>query len=220
VRKRNLITGAAAIVLSVVASSGPAMASERGVSNNVDENNSAAGLVRSDGPEGNRGDSCWINTSTGESACADSDESLAVKMLSDFGVVIEGEAPSSLKVEEPLVRSLVARGAQPRAAYLMARWYDGANYSGASWAHTTDATSTPCATPGSYTYGKVSNLSNLSFFDNWNDRISSYQGYNHCSLRLYVNAGFGGSTHGPVKNAPNLGAFDNLASSLDVRYVG
>ncbi|TFC29173.1 hypothetical protein E3O55_09875 [Cryobacterium sp. MDB1-18-2] len=164
---------------------------------------------------------CWDDAATGQSACADSQPALALKLLNDYNVVLEGEVPSALKAP---AAALSARAAARTTAltsnYLMATWYDGDAYTGDSWAHTTSATSNPCPSPGSYTYGDIPNLVTfIPLSGGWSDRISSYQGYNHCSLRLWLDVNFSGSSYGPVKYAPNLGAFNNQASSLDVQYV-
>ena len=49
----------------------------------------------------------------------------------------------------------------------------------------------------------------------WNDRVSSFQGYNNCSVRLWRNGGAEGQRPwGPPSSADTLGTMDNQASSM------
>lgn len=48
----------------------------------------------------------------------------------------------------------------------------------------------------------------------WNDRISSFQGFNNCSVRLWKNGGATGTYWGPATYADTLSTMDNQASSL------
>jgi hypothetical protein len=48
----------------------------------------------------------------------------------------------------------------------------------------------------------------------WNDRVSSFQGFNSCQIKLWQNGGFSGATFGPVTYAYSVGALDNAASSI------
>jgi len=48
----------------------------------------------------------------------------------------------------------------------------------------------------------------------WNDRVSSFQGYNSCQIKLWQNGAFSGSTFGPITYAYSVGALDNQASSI------
>jgi hypothetical protein len=145
------------------------------------------------------------------------DEELAVKILDEFNTVIEGHAPASLKLSESERASIST--AAPLASYLLGKWFSEPNYTGASWAHTTTATSSPCAIPQDYLYGQVDNLGLISLIDHWDNRLSSFRGYNHCGFQLFSGNNLTGSSYGPPLNAPDLGAFDNLANSLRMRYV-
>lgn len=162
---------------------------------------------------------CWGDVATGNTACAATDEELAVKIYEEFNTVIVGDAPASLKLPDSQRTAADEATAAPLASYLLGKWYADANYSGAAWVHTTTATSTPCAIPQDYLYGQVDNLALISLIDPWNNRISSFQGYNHCGFQLWSGNNITGSSYGPVLNAPNLGAFDNQANSLRMRYV-
>jgi len=48
----------------------------------------------------------------------------------------------------------------------------------------------------------------------WNDRVSSFQGFSGCEVRLWQNGGFAGASYGPAPSAGTLGALDNATSSL------
>lgn len=51
----------------------------------------------------------------------------------------------------------------------------------------------------------------------WNDRISSFQGFNQCETRLYEHGNFSGNTYGPVYATDNVGAtMNDEASALRV----
>ena len=43
---------------------------------------------------------CWGDVATGNTACAATDEELAVKIFDEFNTVIQGDAPASLKLSE------------------------------------------------------------------------------------------------------------------------
>ena len=48
----------------------------------------------------------------------------------------------------------------------------------------------------------------------WNDRVSSFQGFNNCSIRLWKNGGATGASWGPATVADTVGSLDNQASSM------
>ena len=48
----------------------------------------------------------------------------------------------------------------------------------------------------------------------WNDRVSSFQGFNNCSVRLWKNGGATGASWGPATVADTVGSLDNQASSM------
>lgn len=145
-----------------------------------------------------------------------------MSIFEQFGVVIEGDAPAALKLTTSQRTALENKAAAPaaaQAATLLGQWYDGQNYTGSAWVHTTTATTNPCPSPQDYLYGDVTNLEINSVFDGWGNRIRSFQGYNHCGFQLFTGVNFGGSSYGPALNAPTLGAFDQVANSLRMRYV-
>jgi hypothetical protein len=48
----------------------------------------------------------------------------------------------------------------------------------------------------------------------WNDRISSFQAYANCDVRLFSNGFLTGSVYGPSTSANSLGSMDNQTSSI------
>lgn len=48
----------------------------------------------------------------------------------------------------------------------------------------------------------------------WNDRVSSFQGYNNCSVKVWQNGHASGASYGPATYANSLGSMDNQTSSL------
>jgi hypothetical protein len=49
----------------------------------------------------------------------------------------------------------------------------------------------------------------------WNDRISSFDGYNHCEVKFWQNSPFApGATYGPVASAYSLGSMGDEVSSM------
>ncbi len=48
----------------------------------------------------------------------------------------------------------------------------------------------------------------------WNDRVSSFQGYNSCSIKLWQDGHASGTSWGPATYADSLGSMNNQASSI------
>ena len=48
----------------------------------------------------------------------------------------------------------------------------------------------------------------------WNDRVSSFQAYANCDVRLFSNGFLTGSVYGPSTGANSLGSMDNQTSSI------
>lgn len=165
---------------------------------------------------------CWGDVVSGETECASTQQELAEKIYVEHGVVFSGEVPSELKLpaarQEQIARTAMAP-ASTQASYIMGVWYDGKNRTGSSWTHSTDVAN-PCSRPGSYTYGQLGSL-RLALFgiNNWDNRIRSFVGQNHCGFKLWSESSFQGSTYGPKHLANDLGAMDKQASSLSVEYV-
>jgi hypothetical protein len=48
----------------------------------------------------------------------------------------------------------------------------------------------------------------------WNDRVSSFQGYNNCQIKLWTNGNMSGTSWGPASYADTVGALNNQSSSM------
>jgi hypothetical protein len=84
--------------------------------------------------------------------------------------------------------------------YLLARLYEDANRSGAYYSFTASA---PCDTSTDMDY-EVANIGSV-----WNDRVTSFQGYQDCQIRVYEHASFGGLSYGAYTFTDNVGAAMN-----------
>jgi hypothetical protein len=104
------------------------------------------------------------------------------------------------------------RLATPSAAatsVVVARFYDGTNYSGSS---------TPVYAPRACTASYDAEWQYADFRDfGWNDRVSSVKTYNHCDVKFYKDINFGGGSSTWIDASANLSAigtgWNNVASS-------
>lgn len=95
----------------------------------------------------------------------------------------------------------------PLVVYSLAELFADAGYGGTSHLITR---STPC---DGVTLSGVSNLGTVGL----NDAVSSFQTYSTCTVRLYANASYGGSTYGWATSQSSLPTFNDTASSARVR---
>lgn len=84
--------------------------------------------------------------------------------------------------------------------YVLARLYEDANRTGAYYSFTGSA---PCDTSTDVDF-EVANIGST-----WNDRVTSFQGYQNCQIRVYENASFGGLSYGAYTFTDNVGASMN-----------
>jgi hypothetical protein len=142
-------------------------------------------------------EACWLDLGTGVTRCFDDEAALEGAVADSGSVLVEEDSAEAA--------SLTAdRSAGLRAAYVIARLYDGASYTGGTFV-ITNPSSTICAS------SSVSG--NLPTF---NDRVSSFHSYLGCSTRIYEHNGSGGAAFGWFANAATVGALDNRASSFNV----
>lgn len=95
---------------------------------------------------------------------------------------------------------------EPTATVHLVDLYDAAGRTGAYFALYGSGCDTNADIDGSYTLPSA-----------WNDRISSFQGFNNCETRLYQNGDFTGNTYGPVFATDYVGAtMNDQASALRV----
>ncbi len=82
---------------------------------------------------------------------------------------------------------LTKKGPQPYSTFILARFYDKADYAGSYLEVTNTA---PCDTNSDVDF------SDTNVGTTWNDRISSWHAYADCEARIYENAAFGGASYG------------------------
>lgn len=169
---------------------------------------------------------CWEDVITKDSACAPTQEELAVKVYVEYGVefvdqdipealVLSSDEKATLTNNERSAPSTPSTNAvnAVNATYILGIYYTGAGYTGSSETLTASLSSEPCSFYGNYVYG------NKPAIGNFNDNIESFRGYGMCGLTLYADSYYGGSSYGPSGAASNLGAFANQASSIRVYKV-
>ena len=84
--------------------------------------------------------------------------------------------------------------------YVLGRLYDDANRVGPYLELTASG---PCDTSSDVDW-EVSNVGST-----WNDRTSSFQGYNACQVKVFENAGYTGGSLGPLGSTDYVGAAMN-----------
>jgi hypothetical protein len=100
-----------------------------------------------------------------------------------------------------------SRAAETASTTLLARLYDAPNRSVAD-GYLDIFAAGPCDSSGDIDW-EVGVMP-----PGWNDRISSFQGFSACDVRLWQNGGFAGGSYGPASAANALGAMDNQTSSM------
>lgn len=141
------------------------------------------------------GKHCRVNVETGSTSCYPT----VTALLASFGV----ERPGATSIGAGEVSAIeLASQVLPQATVVLSVVYDNADYD---------------ISDGSYTYiasagcdgdaGVEWQLANVG--STWNDRITSYQGYNKCQSTLYEDADFAGSQYGPKKSSTNVGTAMN-----------
>jgi hypothetical protein len=95
----------------------------------------------------------------------------------------------------------------PLVVYSLARLYADANYGGSSYLFTR---STAC---NGVTLSSVPDLGVFGL----NDAVSSFLTYSTCTVRLYVDVNYGGSTYGYTTTQSSLPTFNDVATSARAR---
>lgn len=111
--------------------------------------------------------------------------------------------------ELPSAQAQAARsgGVTPAATYIIAKLYDNGNFDASAGVLEVTA-GAACTT------SKTNIDSSLSNLGVWSDRISSFQGYANCYVKLWENAGFVGASLGYYSGTSNVGsAMNDRASS-------
>ncbi len=109
---------------------------------------------------------------------------------------------------DPAKAGRLARPAAAGAgAVLLGRFYDLADRDGAgSYFNVTAATGCDTSPDLDFTVGTMP--------AGWNDRVSSFQGYNSCQVKLWKDGNASGSSLGPANYDDSLGSMDNQTSSI------
>ncbi|GAA1821165.1 hypothetical protein [Agromyces neolithicus] len=141
---------------------------------------------------------CTIILDTKSEVCVPSGEDLAAAVYEDTGytLVETTTAPTDAQLE---------RAAEQRLAYVLARFYDDASYGGS---HFDVAATSACN--GSFVWSNVIGSS-------WWGRVSSFQGFSGCVVRIWETTSYSGSNYGYVANAPGLGAMNDKAKSWQAK---
>ncbi len=122
----------------------------------------------------------------------------------DTGVETCASSESGLRVA--LAESAGPTSYAAATSYVLARLYDDINRTGVYYSLTGSA---PCDTSADLDL----ELANIG--STWNDRVSSFQGYYDCQIRVYADASFGGSSYGAYTYTDYVGAaMNDLTTSV------
>lgn len=215
---RSRVRSTGAIILSAASLCGVMVASPASAA----EATSSASL-----PEG--GKHCWYEVGSERSLCAGSEDLLAEKMYTTYGVVLDerpGEdLPDEVMAPARRVHQLVESGRLQRpgsdravqplgSTYLLIKGYSEKNYKGYTVNWTKAMSFKPCGYAASYPYGQIAYMHNFNF----NDKMRSYQVAEKCRLRVYKDSVFRGNIRGPYGNSGDLGILDREVSSMSLTY--
>ena len=108
---------------------------------------------------------------------------------------------------EAKLQSLVSSSVAPLAtSYLLGRFYDDINRTGP---YLDIFASGPCDTNSDVDWS-VANIGAT-----WNDRVTSFQGYSACEIRVYENENYGGATYGAFASTNYVGdAMNDRTTSM------
>ncbi len=143
-----------------------------------------------------RDDVCWANADTGKVQCFPNEAAFRDAVAEQTGTVLD----------DPESGSASGASAALLTTYTLARFYEDANYLGATLS-VTSLNSATCAT------GSVA----ANFSATWNDRVSSFRSYLSCTTRIFEDPGQAGTWFGYSVNAPGVGALNDEASSYRVQ---
>jgi hypothetical protein len=151
-----------------------------------------AGPAQAESKE-NPAEACWLNADSGVVRCFADEEALQDAVATSGRVLIEEDSAVAARSDADL-----------RASYVIARFYDGGSYSGATFVVSVGS-STACAS------GTVSG--DLLAF---NDKVSSFHSYFGCTTRIFQHTGGGGSFFGYISDAASVAPLNNQASSYSI----
>lgn len=141
---------------------------------------------------------CAVILDIDHEVCVPAGEDLAAAVYDETGytLVVSDTAPTAAQF---------ARASEQRLAFVLARFYDDANYGGSSF----DVSATS-ACNGSFVWSNVVG-------SGWHGRISSYRGFSGCQVRIWENTNYTGSNYGYVANATSLGAMNDKAKAWQAK---
>lgn len=150
------------------------------------------------------GDACGVNLVTGDTACRSSDADLAAWAQTDMNSAAPS-APAAGKAGP-------AGTSAPATSYLIGKIWQDQNKSGSSYEF---FVSGPCNGNHSDVDWELGVLNDIG----WNNKISSFQGYSNCYIKLYENINYNtaaaGSTYGPYSSSNYVGnAMNDQSSSI------
>lgn len=140
-----------------------------------------------------------LDDESAPTVCGDTREEARAAFEKETGLVI---------VDSP--ESEAARGSGqlgPLVVYSLAELFVNDNYGGSSFLF---ARSTPC---NGVTLASVSNLGSYGL----NDAVSSFLTYSTCTVRLYADINYGGTTYGYSTSQSSLPSYNDVASSARAR---
>jgi hypothetical protein len=142
---------------------------------------------------------CWTDVATGESHCFTTFAAV-IEDLSGGAVEVSGDAASFGAADAGALREVTTLASVPAGTV-----YEDANYGGAS-----NTFVVPSACDASADVDFQVGLAGTA----WDNRISSFKGFNSCQTTLWTNT-YSGSSYGPTTNSLNVGGtLNDRASSI------
>lgn len=137
------------------------------------------------------GDYCVVNADTRQMACVDHEAELEVARSAVLGT-----------------KSLAGRPSTALTSYLLGRFFDNANFN-TSAGYIDFFGGAPCdggLSPRDYGWSPMGG---------WANRISSFQGYSSCFIRIWSNTGFTGSSLSYRPSEDNVGSMNDQTESVE-----
>lgn len=141
---------------------------------------------------------CAVILDTMDEVCVPAGEDLAAAVYEETGYTLVEAATAPTTAQ-------LARAEEGMLAFVLARFYDDASYGGSSF----DVAGTG-ACNGSFVWSNAIGSS-------WWGRVSSFQGYSGCVVRVWETTSYSGSNYGYVANATGLGAMNDKAKSWQAK---
>jgi hypothetical protein len=140
---------------------------------------------------------CGVVADTGATACFATSAELESWVESETGTSSVSAVPDDQ--EAPAARVSAASD----SSFLLAIFYQDANYGGASWSVFATGACNKNKSTWEWEYQ----------FTSHNDWASSFQGFSNCQVEIFDNIDFTGTTLGPVAQSANVGAMNDRTSA-------